>query len=280
MLAAYRDGLGTPAVFQQVLGTPAATVDTLFDAWMRAKFAVPMRSITAERTISGSMPLGVARGSRPAIAGMVTPSGAFIEAMKSAADAMEQRQRDSTRVRLERAQKLFPDYAGDDSPAWLLAQLARDRGDTATALSQLAIVTSRNETAWEPNLLEADLREGRRDVPGAMAALARMLWISPYDNAVHDRLATLATARGDHALALRERRAILANQPADVMTARYELARALAASGDVTAARRELLQVLEQAPSFEKAQALLLELRGKPQDDPDAERPSTRSDTP
>jgi hypothetical protein len=63
---------------------------------------------------------------------------------------------------LERAQALFPEYAGDDSPAWMLAQLARDRGDTATALSQVSIVTGRNETAWEPNLMEADLREKRR----------------------------------------------------------------------------------------------------------------------
>ena len=77
----------------------------------------------------------------------------------------------------------------------------------------------------------------------------------------------MATKRGDHARALRERRAIIANQPADLLTARFELARALAASGDVAGARRELLQVLEQAPSFEKAQALLLELRGKSQDE-------------
>ncbi len=280
MLAAYRDGLGTPEVFQRVLGSTIAQVDTQFARWMRAKFAVPLRSIMAERTISGSMSFAVTPGSRPEIASMVTPGGAYVEAMKSAVEAMEQKQRDSTRVRLERAQALFPDYAGDDSPAWMLARLAIERADTTTALTQLAIMTSRNETAWAPNLMEADLREKRRDVPGAMAALSRLLWISPYDNAVHDRLANLATARGDHALALRERRAVLANQPADLMMARYEYARALAATGDVTAARRELLQVLEQAPSFEKAQALLLELRGKSQDHQPRARPMTRNETP
>ncbi|MBL0169890.1 MAG: tetratricopeptide repeat protein [Gemmatimonadaceae bacterium] len=179
---------------------------------------------------------------------------------------MERKQRDSTRARLERAQALFPEYAGDDSPAWLLAQLAIERGDSATALSQLSVMTSRNETAWQPNQLEADVRERRRDAPGAMAALERLLWISPYDNVLHDRLATLATARGEHTKALRERRAVVANQPTDVLTARYELARALVASGDVAGARRELLEVLEQAPSFEKAQVLLLELRGRSQD--------------
>jgi thioredoxin-like negative regulator of GroEL len=51
-------------------------------------------------------------------------------------------------------------------------------------------------------------------------------------------------------------------RPTDMLEARYQLARALAASGDKVAARREILAVLESAPGFEKAQALLLELRG------------------
>jgi cellulose synthase operon protein C len=266
MLKGYRDGLGTPAVFQQVLGLSAEKVDAQFDTWMRAKFAGPLRSITAQRTVSGGPASVGAPGSRPAPAGLVATGGPFIDAMKSAMEAMERQQKDSTRARLERAQALFPDYAGDDSPAMMLAELARERGDTATALAQLSIMTSRNETAWQANLLEADMRERRGDAVGAMAALERLQWISPYDNALHDRLANLATSRGDHARALRERRAVIANQPADLLTARYELARALAASGDVASARRELLQVLEQAPSFEKAQALLLELRGKSHD--------------
>jgi len=266
LLTGYRDGLGTPAVFQKVLNLTAAQVDQLFNAWMRAKFAVPLKAITANRTTAGGAPSGGPPNGRAPSAPMLTTGGAFIETMKSAMEAVERKQQDSARVRLERAQALFPDYAGDDSPAWFLAQLARERGDTTVALTQLAIVTGKNETAWEPNLLEADLRERQGDVAGAMAALERLLWISPYDNSLHDRLATLASRRGAHAVALRERRAVLANAPADPLSARYEFARALAAAGDVAAAKREVLQILEQAPSFEKAQALLLELRAKPTD--------------
>jgi tetratricopeptide (TPR) repeat protein len=278
MLTAYRDGLDTPGVFQHVMGMSASKVDTLFDTWMRAKFAVPLRSITADRTVGGGAAIGAAPSGRATTPGMLIPTGAFIETMKLAMESMEQKQRDSTRARLERAQALFPEYAGEDSPAWLLAELAMERGDTTTALTQLAVVTGRNETAWQPNLLEADVREKRRDAVGAMAALERLVWISPYDNSLHERLAVLATSRGDHARALRERRAVVANQPSDLLTARYELARAYAAAGDVASARRELLQVLEQAPSFEKAQALLLELRGKSFDD-DAALPATTDAT-
>jgi Tfp pilus assembly protein PilF len=105
------------------------------------------------------------------------------------------------------------------------------------------------------------LRRQRGDLAGASAALERMLWIWPYEAGDHEALAVMAAERGDHALAVRERRAVIATRPTDLLTARYELAKALAGAGDVAAARRELLQVLEEAPSFEKAQTLLLELR-------------------
>lgn len=263
MLVAYRDGAETPEVFQKVLGWKPAEVDAQFDKWMRTKFAVPLQSITGKRAlvaISDSDSRRQGEAPRPAA---VVPSGPFIVAMESAVGAMQLKQVDSARVRLERAQALFPEYAGSDSPAWILATMAIERGDTVTALRQLSLMTSRNETAWEPNVLEADVREQQRNVPSAMEALERLMWIYPYDNTLHNRLATLATTQGNHALALRERRAVVANQPSDLLTSRYELARALASAGDFAAARREVLQVLEQAPAFEKAQALLLELRGK-----------------
>jgi thioredoxin-like negative regulator of GroEL len=54
---------------------------------------------------------------------------------------------------------------------------------------------------------------------------------------------------------------VLALDPPDPLDARYQLASAMADAGDIPAARRELLAVLEQTPGFEKAQTLLLELR-------------------
>jgi hypothetical protein len=62
---------------------------------------------------------------------------------------------------------------------------------------------------------------------------------------------------------VRERRAALALGPSDALEARYQLARALWIAKDSSAARREILRVLENAPGFEKAQALLVELSGR-----------------
>jgi Tfp pilus assembly protein PilF len=68
-------------------------------------------------------------------------------------------------------------------------------------------------------------------------------------------------ARGAWRQAARERAAVLALDPVDRAEALYQLAYAWNQAGDKAAARREVLKALEIAPSFEKAQALLLEVR-------------------
>ena len=242
MLLAYKEGLGTPQVFSRVLKLTPEQMDTRFDGWLRTRFATALKGIA------------------PADSGKDL-SGDFVTAMRAGARYVSAKQADSARAVLERAEAMFPEYAGPSSPAEYLAGLAMDRGDLKEALAQIQRVTSRSETAWEANMMEADLREKLGDSTGARAPLERLIWISPYDVGLHARLAELATRAGDHRTALRERRAAVALNPPDPIEARYELARALAASGDAAAARRELLAVLEQAPSFEKGQAFLLELR-------------------
>jgi tetratricopeptide (TPR) repeat protein len=245
MLKAYRDGQETPAVFERVLGVKPADFDIQFDAWLRAKFAVPMRSILPDSTGKGE------------------PGGAFVDAIRAGTEYLRAGRTDSARATLLRAQAMFPDYAGNAAPAIFLSQLARDRGDLKEALEQITHYTSRSESSWEGNLLEADIREKMGDSAGARAPLERMIWISPYDVGVHVRLAALAARAADYKVAIRERRAVVALDPMDALDAHYQLAKALSDSGDVAGARRELLGVLEQAPSFEKAQLLLLELKNR-----------------
>ena len=121
-----------------------------------------------------------------------------------------------------------------------------------------------DDAALEPLLREVQARERAGDDRGLITALERMIWVWPYEPSVHVKLAEAAARVGDTASALRERRVILALGPSDLLGARVELARAMMAAGDRTGARREVLSVLEQAPTFEKAQILLLELRRTP----------------
>ena len=242
MLTAYRDGLRTRDVVTRVLAVTPEQLDRQFDTWLRARFAAAFRSI---------QPAGEKRA----------PSGEFVTTMQDAITQLDQHHPDSARAQFLHAQALFPEYAGPDAPSLFLARIARDRGDLREALAEVQRVTARGETAWEANLLEADLRERLGDFAGTRAPLERVIWILPYDVPIHVRLAELAALTGDHLLEIRERRAVTLLDPPDPLDAHYLLARAQANGGDPAGARRELLGVLEQAPGFEKAQALLLELR-------------------
>ena len=234
LLVAFRDGLDTPSALRRALGMTTDALDQQFATLLSSRF--PRAGATRQ----------------------------FVEAMTTGLGHRTQGRLDAARAAFARAQQILPEYAGEDGPAWQLAQLARDAGDLRGAAAQLARITGRNETALAANRLEAEVLEHLGNPAGAMAALERMIWIVPYDVATHRRLAELAARTGDHTRAVRERRAIVALQPTDLLEARYQLAQALLQSGDRAGARREVMAVLEQAPSFEKAQLLLLELRGQP----------------
>jgi tetratricopeptide (TPR) repeat protein len=163
---------------------------------------------------------------------------------------------------LERAKALFPDLAGPESPRWHLARIYEARGDLRAAAAELDTLTTRGEAPYEALLALARLREALGDRPGAAAALARAIWVSPYDVALHQRLAALYEATGATREAVREWRAVVALDPTDRAEALYRLALAYERAGDVAEARRAVLRALEEAPNYEKAQELLLRLRG------------------
>ena len=120
------------------------------------------------------------------------------------------------------------------------------------------------DSELEPLQREALRAERARDDEALVSVLERMIWIWPYDAAVHLRLAEAAARAGIASTAVRERRAVIALGPSDLLGARVELARALLAAGDRAGARREVLSVLEHAPTYERAQTLLLQLRQPP----------------
>lgn len=244
MLKAWKDGAETPEVFLKVLKTTPEDFDKKFDAYMQQRYSLQLAAIAP-------------KGSAPG-----TP-GPFVVAMKEAAEASMQKNEAAEYAALTKAQALFPSYAGPNGPAIQLAVIEKKRGNIKAAAEQIGRVASRNNTSWEANQLEADLLEQLGDTAGMKRALERMIWIYPYDLPMHTRLAVASARTKDFKRAILERRAIVALDPPDKLEAQYELARALIDGGEVAEARRTLLAVLEQSPAFEKAQALLLELRSK-----------------
>ena len=159
---------------------------------------------------------------------------------------------------LERAHALFPAFGGDDSPASNLAVLYRAKGDTAKEIAMLKVLTLSDESNYAANMHLASLLIVRGDTAGALEASERAFFINPFAPDLHVVLARLYEARGDQAMRVREREALVALDPVDKSEALYELAVAYRAAGDLVKAKRAVLRALEDAPNFERAQDLLL----------------------
>jgi tetratricopeptide (TPR) repeat protein len=245
MLHAYRAGDATERVVQRALKLSPAELDKRFDSYVRERFA---RQIAAV-------------GAGPGDAIDAPPRGQFVALISEGRALMARGQNAEAITVLKRAKALFPEYAEDESPYRHLAAAYKATGDLRRAAAELQAHTLLNESDYASNIALADMLEQLGDRAGAAAALERAIWISPYEPAIHVRLAEHLAATGDRAKAVRERRAIVALDPVDRAEARYQLARALAASGDRVSARREVILALEEAPSFERAQTLLLELQ-------------------
>lgn len=237
LLQGYAAGLDSEAALREATGLGSDSLDVRFTQWLRTRFAVPLAALDGGE------------------------GGVFGPTWRSGQEALGTGNPRAAVVAFRAAHDRFPEYGGADGPlaALALAQLAT--GDTAAALTALAGVTTRDETALEANHLEARVRLVRGDTTGAMTALERATWISPEDVTIRRRLAEVAAGRSAHAVVVRERRAIAALSRTDPLTARTDLAEALLEAGDPAGARRELLGVLETAPAYERAQVLLLRAR-------------------
>src|SRR5687767_6358437 len=244
LLNAYRTN-GTGPVIQRTLKASAEQLDKQLDAYVRERFA---RQIAALGATAGDASDG-------------PPRGQFVSLIADGRSLMQRRQYAEAIAVFERAKALFPEYAEDESPYRHLAAAYKATGDLKRAAAELQAHTLLNESDYASNIELAGMLEQLGDRAGAAAALERAIWISPYDPAIHVRLAEHLTAIGDRKKAVRERRAVVALDPVDRAEARYQLARALMDAGDRAAARREVLTALEEAPSFERAQTLLLELQ-------------------
>ncbi len=257
MLEAYREGLGTEAVFRRVLDTELDSFSERFFDYLSERFAKPLAALRPAGQEHGrpADPAELARRAR-------TDSGDFFAQLGYGRRLFEQGVLEEALVHLERAKALFPDYAGPENPYWYLAQIHKQRGAWERAAAELEALTAINERSYRGNLELAEIEERLGDPAAAAAALDRLLYVYPYDMALHARLADLYAELEIWARAVKERRAVLALDPVDRAEALYLLARAYVEAGDLDNARRTVLEALELAPLFERAQELLLEIRG------------------
>ncbi len=260
MLAAYKEGLKDTDVLQRTLQLTPEKFDQAFNEFIRAKIGKYIDSVgTGPTKVEGDP-----KAAKEAlIAVLKTRPNDYFATLKLGAIYKSENDTDKAIEYLKRASELFPYYAGDGNPYALLADIYEAQGKKAEAIVVLDAWTKHNETNAEAYKRLGKLKLDTGDKAGALTVLITSFYISPFDAALHKLTGDAYFEQGKIADAVREFRVVVALEPADEAGARFDLAKALEASGDKKEAKREVLRSLEIAPNFEQAQELLLRVRGE-----------------
>jgi len=163
-------------------------------------------------------------------------------------------------VAYERAAALVPIATGPSCPRARIAELAARGGDFRRALRELSSLVAADHTNIEAARELAQVAKRLGDTAATALAFERIVVIDPFDSAAHSALGRISVDRRDTAVAVREFRAALAAGPVDPAPAHCDLSEALLLGGQKSEAKKEVLAALEIAPTYARAQELLLKI--------------------
>ena len=270
LITAYGRGLDTEEALESI-GLDFDTLQASFDEAVAARFGALQEALrpVASRAQEAPEPpadpaaapeeepdpaaqLDVLRGLAEEHPGSYELQFALGRALQEAGDT------DAAVAALERAAALAPMATGMDSPRGLLAEIAQAQGDRERALRELELLLEHDETSLEAARQLAALAEEADDERLMAVAYDRVVGIDPFDPVPHVALGRMALARGDADTAALEFTVALAAGPVDRVSAWSDLAESHLLGGRLDEARRAALAALEMAPTYERAQELLL----------------------
>jgi len=160
---------------------------------------------------------------------------------------------------LQHAHELLPTYAGYPSPPLVLSQIYQQEGNQEARLEQLKILLENQQHDYGSAMILAETAIAEGNTDEASYYLDRALQIDPYRIDVHQLKADFAELIEDPALAVTEYEVLAKLDVTDPVEARTNLAEAYLENGQRDEARRNILTALEIAPSYQRAQQILLQ---------------------
>jgi len=259
LLRAYGDGLDTEAALDRV-GLGFDTLQASFDVAVEARFGELRRAMQGpdERMpeLGSSDRLATLRELVEEYPGSFAVQMAFGSALRAAGET------DEATAAFERAVTLAPMATGASSPHLPLADIAAEHGDRALAMVHLEAHLDHDHRDIDAARRLAALAEEAGDAARMRRAYELIIEVDPFDSIPHQALGRLAMARADYVAAAREFAVTLAIGPLDRVAANVDLAESHLAGGRPDEAKRAVIAALEIAPTYERAQELLLRLVG------------------
>lgn len=255
LVQAYADSKDNETTIRAALGVELDDLQKTFDAYLADRFSAMRRALAAPDTL---VP-GVSGADLRAVAD--AHPGSFPVQMALAESLADSAPLEAIAV-FERAAALLPNATGPDSPQARIAELATVAGDSARAARAYAALTAHDPSDLDSARAWAALLDPAEAPEEATTAYSRLVAINPFDADAHSALGRIALASGRGDEAVQYFTVALAAGPFDRASAHADLAESLVETGRREEARIQTLSALEVAPTYERAQELLLRLVG------------------
>jgi tetratricopeptide (TPR) repeat protein len=257
LLRSYGLGLDTDAAMKAALGTDFDQMQSGFDEALDKQFS-SLKGVVLP-------PKGVELGRMPLVELQALATAhprSYPVQLVLGHELRKAGQPDEAMKAFERAAALLPIAQGKESPHAQMAEIALEKKDRTRAIAELqALMAADFDNIEAPRQLATLLRQsGVEDVAKLRPVYERIVAIDPFDAEAHSTLGRMAMDRNEPEIAAREFRTVIALAPVDRAAAYTDLAESYFKSGKKADAKKQTLAALEIAPSYERAQELLLKL--------------------
>jgi tetratricopeptide (TPR) repeat protein len=249
----YADGIDTEAAIKKALGVDIDTLQKGFDGFVEQRFGTLRKSLVVPSELKPDL-------SPDQLKAIASANPNSFDAQMALGDSLSESSPDAAIAAFEKAAALVPNAIGKDSPQALIAEIALKKGDKARAARALETLTGSDSSDVQSARRLATLIDGTKESARLQVALKRAVAIDPFDASSHATLGRMALASGQTNEAVRMFRVALAAGPLDRAGAHADLGEALAQAGQKADAKKHALEALEIAPTYTRAQDLLLKL--------------------
>jgi tetratricopeptide (TPR) repeat protein len=255
LLAAYAGGAKDADAFAKAFSKTVDEVDASFKAFVEKEYGALARAMADPRPPAERAAPLTLEGAKALAA---KAPGSYMAQWSLGKALLDSGDIDGAKSALEKAVALAPMASGDESPRAMLAELASKQGDALKARQQWRELLTWDHDNFKAAQRLAVLAREAGDTENEDFALRVVADIYPYDVDAHSQLARRALAKKDYQGALVELQAVLALGPTNRAEAHADLAETYLGLNRKDEAKAEALKALEQAPTFARAQDLLL----------------------
>ncbi len=255
LVKSYGDGVDNETALKRALSTDVDALQVSFDKALDDRFGAMRRALHDADKPVDARSADVLKAAAAAKPDSYIAQIAYGQALVEAGDA-------GGYAPLQRAAVLVPNALGPESPHALMATLAEKLKDSPRAIKELQAVLASDHTNVEAARKLLGIAQAANDERAVSLALERVVALDPFDASAHTGAGRLALKSRDHLVAMREFRAALQTGAADKAAAHCDLGESYLLAGMKAEAKKEALAALEIAPSFERAQELLLNAVG------------------